>query len=714
MINLTKHFQVTRAQHSLLQKGLTFIPASNLHIEQKKQLHFDIQNFHRRLMLATFFENKKSSEPLPFTPKSDWTPRLIQMPPVIRRLIRANTYALRSLNWHVRDRPNLSTAEMKALHQLKRRKDIVIKPADKGNAIVILDREQYIYEATRQLNNTEYYKSLLNPIYPDTIKMIREIVNDLCANRHITYKQKQYFMGIQNPRIRQFYLLPKIHKEPSTWSIPHSVPPGRPIVSDCDSESYRITEYIEHFLNPISIRHPSYIKDSYDFINKIKDLQLPQSAFLFTIDVDSLYTNIETEAGLAAVAEWFSRYPDPKRPNDQILKLLEINLTRNDFQFNSQFYLQTKGTAMGKRFAPAYANIYMALWEETALAVCPIKPAQYFRFLDDIWGIWTDNEESFQRFIDILNNHHSSIKVKFTLERQAVNFLDTVTFKGPHFNQTGRLDIKIYFKETDTHALLHKQSFHPKHTFRGIVKSQLLRFHKICTRDEDFKMATKTLFTALRNRGYSRSFLRQALKTFLDQKSKQDKNIIPLISTFSKASQQLNRKIKHNFDSMIQGSTTLKNYKIISAYRKNKNLRDILVKSTLHPITNTPRNACPQFQSRKWAINYRTKMVYPLQENIKAQSKNCVYLISCSKCKAQYVGETQNSIAVRLAQHRYNIRNQKETGTFLVQHFLKHGLTSLKVTGLQHNPLWTRTRRRQVEQEWITKLSSKHPQGLNL
>lgn len=83
----------------------------------------------------------------------------------------------------------------------------------------------------------------------------------------------------------------------------------------------------------------------------------------FCLDTDSLYTNIDTGAGLAAVEEGFAKYPDPKRPNDQILKLLKINLIWNDFQFDSQFYLQIKATAMGKRFAPSYANIYMALWE---------------------------------------------------------------------------------------------------------------------------------------------------------------------------------------------------------------------------------------------------------------------------------------------------------------------------------------------------------------
>jgi len=42
------------------------------------------------------------------------------------------------------------------------------------------------------------------------------------------------------------------------------------------------------------------------------------------------------------------KYPDSKRPDEYILKLLEINLTKNDFEFDSKFYLQDKGTAMDK------------------------------------------------------------------------------------------------------------------------------------------------------------------------------------------------------------------------------------------------------------------------------------------------------------------------------------------------------------------------------
>lgn len=143
--------------------------------------------------------------------------------------------------------------------------------------------------------------------------MVRQILRTLRESKFITKKQEFYLMGLDNPRSR-----PKIHKPPDTWSVPFQIPPGRPIVSDCGSETYETAEYIESFLNPISTRHPSYIKDSYDFIKRVSEIKLPSGTFLFTVDIDSLYTNIETEAGLEAVKDWFHRYPDPKRPDKEI------------------------------------------------------------------------------------------------------------------------------------------------------------------------------------------------------------------------------------------------------------------------------------------------------------------------------------------------------------------------------------------------------------
>ena len=67
-------------------------------------------------------------------------------------------------------------------------------------------------------------------------------------------------------------------------------------------------------------------------INKIAGIKAKEGAFIATIDVDSLYTNIDRPItnGLEAVKQIFNKNPDPKRPDKEILELSKINLENND------------------------------------------------------------------------------------------------------------------------------------------------------------------------------------------------------------------------------------------------------------------------------------------------------------------------------------------------------------------------------------------------
>ena len=50
--------------------------------------------------------------------------------------------------------------------------------------------------------------------------------------------------------------------------------------------------------------------------------------------------------------------------------------------------------------------------------------------------------------------------------------------KGNRYKKT--FNTNGYFKPIDTLELLHKKSHHPNHTFKGIIKSQILRYVRIC------------------------------------------------------------------------------------------------------------------------------------------------------------------------------------------------------------------------------------------
>lgn len=87
-------------------------------------------------------------------------------------------------------------------------------------------------------------------------------------------------------------------------------------------------------------------------MEKIKKLEIPNQAILFTMDIDSLYTNIDIGEGIQAIKNIFQKYPDKHRPDKELLQLLEINLTRNDFEFNGDFFFYISRVQLWVRNLP--------------------------------------------------------------------------------------------------------------------------------------------------------------------------------------------------------------------------------------------------------------------------------------------------------------------------------------------------------------------------
>ena len=67
---------------------------------------------------------------------------------------------IRNLKFVPSKMSNLTPDEYAALINLQKRDDIVIKPADKGGAVVVWDRKLYIEEAYKQLDNSRNYQKL--------------------------------------------------------------------------------------------------------------------------------------------------------------------------------------------------------------------------------------------------------------------------------------------------------------------------------------------------------------------------------------------------------------------------------------------------------------------------------------------------------------------------------------------------------------------------
>ena len=108
----------------------------------------------------------------------------------------------------------------------------------------------------------------------------------------------------------------------------------------------------------------------------------------------------------------------------------------------------------------------------------------------------------------------------------------------------------------------------------------------------------------------------------------------------------------------------------ILAYRRNRNLRDTLVRvSLLKPIKTVKdrklrRNKCPkpnctwcrEFKTTKQITRTVTRGTFCGPENSNCRVNNVVYILPCNQCKKQYIGETGRPFIERSKEHLYDIK----------------------------------------------------------
>ena len=151
--------------------------------------------------------------------------------------------------------------------------------------------------------------------------------------------------------------------------------------------------------------------------------------------------------------------------------LIKLLLKNNFFEQGSDIFKQVKGTAIGTKFAPQYAIVYLGEFEDTALEGYGLKPWVWWRYIDDIFTIWEHGEEEFLKFMEYLNSLDPNIKFTFKYSRECIEFLDVLVKRDGD-----ALSTDLYCKETDAHQFLHFDSCHPYHTKKGILLAKLFEF----------------------------------------------------------------------------------------------------------------------------------------------------------------------------------------------------------------------------------------------
>ena len=131
--------------------------------------------------------------------------------------------------------PNLDKGEREAIKELSKRKDIIITNADKGGAVVIVDTNDCITKAERQLNDKDNYHIL--PQNPTSVNnnLVNQAIDRFKKEKLITDKTADG-LKTSDPRTSRFYITPKIHKPGN---------PGCPVVGSVNCHTTNIFKYTD-------------------------------------------------------------------------------------------------------------------------------------------------------------------------------------------------------------------------------------------------------------------------------------------------------------------------------------------------------------------------------------------------------------------------------------------------------------------------------------
>ena len=100
-------------------------------------------------------------------------------------------------------------------------------------------------------------------------------IHILHGDGYISYSTLEYLLTNSDVRAGRFHLLRKIFKKNC---------PERPVISGCNTPTEKISPFVDYHLKPLV--PPSYVKDTNDFLNKLKDMEkFVEGTILVTLEV---------------------------------------------------------------------------------------------------------------------------------------------------------------------------------------------------------------------------------------------------------------------------------------------------------------------------------------------------------------------------------------------------------------------------------------------
>ena len=327
--------------------------------------------------------------------------------------------------------------------------------------------------------------------------------------------------------------------------------------------------------------------------------------------------------------------------------------------------------------------IYLSIFDEKAKSEGAVKPMLWWHYRDDVFEIWPHGLPKLLEFTDYINSLYPTIKFELVYSQHTINVLDL----SLHL-QDGFIKTDIYAKPTDSHLYLTFFKFPIQHIVKGAIPYGVaLQVRRNCSTDDFLNKRCAEYKGYLISQGYNVALVDKQFdkalsierSELLKKKVKPVKRVFPLVLDYNPILPDIQRVIKKHAH-LLRSSTELieifPSKSIFPAYRRTKNLKDILAPSKFRGDNGanqaekemggcfkccTRCDLCKNFliQDSKFK-SFSTGRSYKINQKLSCSSKNVVYLALCNKCKLQYVGSTTTEFKVCFRNHKSSMHTKQK------------------------------------------------------
>lgn len=501
--------------------------------------------------------------------------------------------------------------EIQIINELKKKPVYYLK-ADKGNRIVIMDKEEYDRQVVNKIQHGKYKELRVNPL-PDSIKRVDRAIREctkVIGNENTKIK-------VPNPVLPRLRCLPKIHKAGDEM---------REIIAATNSPTTKLAAWLlEKFkgLGEVSSRSVSNYKE---VIKKIQRAgKIDKDEILVSFDIKALYPSIPVRETMKLLEDWLTKQKEESGWKYQVkeyVRLAWICVNENHFTFRGKFYKSTDGLAMGNPLSGFLSEIFLDKMEAD-LETEGLLPRLWMRYVDDVFAI-CDKEEAEATLME-LNSRHGNIKFTMEVENEGrLPFLDLIIKRNDE-----SLCFEIYRKPTHTQRLIPSCSNHHIGQKMAAFNSMIHRLINVPMSDLDFAKEKEYILDTGRKNGYKTEVIAARIRK-IQERTRQHQ----LSTLFSEdATRQPPKK---------RFSLTYENH-ISRAMRK-----------AFGKIGMDAADSSRIFQVKT--------LIGSVKDKKTIGEKSGIYCIKCPECGKKYIGQTRRIITTRFNEHISESRVAKKTG----------------------------------------------------